>query len=463
MPTLNVIAPYSGRLIATLDRTPPEEIEKIFARAHTAFCDRRHWLKAHERIRILEKFARLMEQHAESIAQQAAEEGGKPLIDSRVEITRAISGVHVAIAKLHEQRGTQIPMDLSPSSEHRLAYTLREPVGVVLAISAFNHPVNLIIHQVIPALAVGCPVIIKPASSTPLSCLKIVSLLYAADLPEQWCQAILCKPTTIEPYVSDSRVGFLSFIGSSHTGWNLRNKLARGTLCALEHGGSAPVIVEADHHWQQSIPALIKGAFYHAGQVCVSVQRIFIHETIFDAFSQDFTHHAQQLKVGNPLDEKTEVGPINSAQEIERIHQCVEEARSHGAHILCGGEKLSHQCYAPTVISNPPEDIKVSQEEIFGPVVCLYSYHDLDEAIRRANNVAYMFQSAIFTHNLNHAFHAIKNLAAKTVLINDHTAFRVDWMPFGGRKNSGQGVGGIPYSMEELTYEKMFVIHSPDI
>lgn len=228
MTTLNVIAPYSGHLIKTLEWTHPEEIEKIFSRAHAAFQDRRHWLKTHERIRILEKFARLLEQHAEAIARQSAEEGGKPLVDSRVEIARAISGVQVAIAKLYEQRGTQIPMELSPSSEHRLAYTLREPVGVVFAISAFNHPINLIIHQVIPAIAVGCPVIIRPATSTPLSCLKIVSLLRAADLPESWCQVILCDHSIAESYVSDSRVGFLSFIGSSRVGWHLRTLLAKG-------------------------------------------------------------------------------------------------------------------------------------------------------------------------------------------------------------------------------------------
>jgi acyl-CoA reductase-like NAD-dependent aldehyde dehydrogenase len=341
-----------------------------------------------------------------------------------------------------------------------MAYTYREPIGVVASVSAFNHPFNLIVHQVIPAVAVGCPVIVKPALTTPLSCINLVECLYQAGLPKEWCQVLISKDDVSSKLVTDSRIGFFSFIGSSRVGWMLRSQLAPGTRCALEHGGAAPVIVAKDADFDTAMPLLAKGGFYHAGQVCVSVQRVYVHEDRMDEFSKRLTKIAEKLIVGDPTDENTEVGPLILEREVERVDGWVQAAQAGGAKILTGGKKIGKTCYAPTVILDPAEDAEVSTKEIFGPVVCLYSYSDRDEAIKRANQLSFKFQASVFTKDLDTALDTVKKLDAAAVMVNDHTAFRVDWMPFAGRKTSGLAIGGIKNSMEDMTEEKLFVIKS---
>ena len=390
----------------------------------------------------------------------ATEEGGKPYADSKVEVLRAINGVKLSIEHLAQIKGEQIPMGQTASSVNRLAFTMREPIGVVSSISAFNHPLNLIIHQTIPAIAVGSPVIIKPALTTPLSCLKFMEILAEAGLPAAWCQCLVCDNEGAEMLVTDERVNYLSFIGSAGVGWMLRSKLSPGTRCSLEHGGAAPVIVEADADVETMLDSLLKGGFYHAGQVCVSVQRVFVHASICDAVAEQLAAKASKLIVGDPLDEKTEVGPLILSREVDRVEEWVEEARDQGATVLCGGHRISDTCYAPTVLLNPAENSKVSQMEIFGPVVCIYSYTDRHAAIAKANALPYAFQASVFTKDIDTALDTINRLNATAVMVNDHTAFRVDWMPFGGRDVSGIGMGGIQYSMHEMTREKMFVIKS---
>ncbi|WP_268967880.1 aldehyde dehydrogenase family protein [Veronia nyctiphanis] len=322
---------------------------------------------------------------------------------------------------------------------------------------------NLIIHQTVPAIAVGCPVLVKPATTTPLSCIRFVEILKEAGLPEGWCQALVCDNTAASKLVSDERVNFLSFIGSAKVGWMLRSLLAPGTRCALEHGGAAPVIVDESADLDAVVPELTKGGFYHAGQVCVSVQRVYVHESICDEVATRISEGARKLKVGDPLDPETEVGPLILAQEVNRVSAWVEEAKAEGAKILCGGEKISDHCYAPTVILNPSETARVSQQEIFGPVVCVYSYTDKDDAIKRANSLPFAFQAAVYTQNLEDALYTSSRLNATAVMVNDHTAFRVDWMPFGGRDASGMGLGGIQYSMHDMTRDKMMVFKSPSL
>jgi acyl-CoA reductase-like NAD-dependent aldehyde dehydrogenase len=390
----------------------------------------------------------------------AAEEGGKPYIDSEVEVLRAINGVKLAVAYIGQIKGEQIPMGHTKSSANRLAFTFREPIGVVSSISAFNHPLNLIIHQTVPAIAVGSPVIIKPALTTPLSCLAFMDILKEAGLPDGWCQVIVTDNDAAEKLVSDERINYLSFIGSAKVGWYLRSKLSPGTRCALEHGGAAPVIVEQDADVESMLPALLKGGFYHAGQVCVSVQRVFVHESICEDVANKLAKMAGSLIVGDPLDKKTEVGPLILPREVDRVEEWVNEAVSKGAKILSGGKRISDTLFEPTVLLNPPDDVNVSTQEIFGPVVCVYSYSDRNEAIDKANSLPYAFQAAVFTNNLDTTLDTVNKLNATAVMINDHTAFRVDWMPFGGRDSSGIGMGGIPYSMDEMTREKMMVIKS---
>ncbi len=418
-----------------------------------------------------------MGKQVEELTIMAAEEGGKPYKDSKVEVMRAINGVKIAIAELYNMRGEEIPMGMTAASTNRLAFTTREPIGVVLAISAFNHPLNLIVHQVIPAIAAGCPVIVKPASSTPVSCFNLVRLLYEAGLPEPWCAALVCRRDLAEKLAADPRIGYVTFIGSHEVGWRLRSILAPGTRVALEHGGVAPVIVDETAEIDALVPAIAKGGFYHAGQVCVSVQKVFVHESVARSFAEQLASEASRLVVGDPLDPQTDVGPMIAESEVIRVHEWVEEALQAGAIDLTGSvlnsksqapnskqiqnSKFKIQnflpSYRPTVLFSPPEHVKVSKEEVFGPVICVYPFSDLRDAISRANSLRYAFQASVFTRDIDTALGTAQKLNASAVMINDHTAFRVDWMPFGGRDESGIGTGGIPYTMHEMTRSKLVV------
>jgi len=461
MHNLQVTRPYDGSLIKEIALHNANDVEQALQRAHQLFQDRSMWLESYQRIAILEKVVQIMGEQIEELTSIAAQEGGKPYADSKVEVLRAINGVKLSLEHLSQMKGEQIPMGQTQASTNRMAFTFREPIGVVSSISAFNHPLNLIIHQTIPAIAVGTPVIIKPALTTPLSCLKFMEILAEAGLPDGWCQCLICNNEEAEKLVTDSRINYLSFIGSSSVGWFLRSKLSPGTRCALEHGGAAPVIVEADADIEPMIDSLLKGGFYHAGQVCVSVQRVFVHESIFQTVAEKLAAKARLLIVGDPMNKQTEVGPLILPREVDRVEQWVNEAKELGATILCGGKRISDSCYEPTVILNPPIEAMVSKAEIFGPVVCLYSYKNRQQAITLANALPFAFQASVFTKDIDTAFDTMKRLNATAVMINDHTAFRVDWMPFGGRDSSGIGMGGIQYSMHEMTREKMFVIQSP--
>jgi len=303
-------------------------------------------------------------------------QGGKPLVDARIEVARAIDGIALAAKELlHVMRGEEIPMGHTEATRGRTAFTCCEPIGVVLAISAFNHPLNLIVHQVIPAVAVGCPVIVDES----------------ADL-------------------------------------------------------------------DRAVPSLVKGGFYHAGQVCVSVQRVFSAEAIARKLAEKLAAGAAQLKVGAATAEETEVGPLILPREVDRVHAWVEEAVASGAELLAGGQPLGDTMYQPTVLFDPDAEANISKEEILGPVICVYPYRDRHEAIQRANRLDVAFQAAVYTDSLEVALDTVKRLDASAVMVNDHNAFRADWMPFAGRRVSGYGVGGIGYTMRDMVQTKMTVI-----
>ena len=455
---LQVVRAFDRSPIAEVETDDAGALETKLAAAAVAFRDRDGWLEPHERIDVLRRLSGLINVKREHFSRLIVQEGGKPLSDARVEVTRAIDGVRDAAGELRNFGGKEIPMGLTAASAGRLAFTFREPIGVVTAISAFNHPLNLIVHQVVPAIATGCPVLVKPASATPLCCFGFVDLVREAGLPEPWCQTFLPESNErAEAMATDPRTAFLSFIGSARVGWYLHGKLAHGTRSALEHGGVAPVIVDATADLDRVVPALAKGGYYHAGQVCVSVQRIFVHSSVKDRFLARFTEAVAALKVGDPLLPETEVGPLILPKEADRVMSWIEEAKAAGAGVATGGTRLSETTVAPTVLVEPPADARVSKEEVFGPVTCVYGFTDLDEAIGRANSLPVAFQSAIFTADLAAALRAAKRLDASAVMVNDHTAFRTDWMPFAGRRTSGYGIGGIPWTMREMTQEKMVV------
>ncbi|MDC0073926.1 aldehyde dehydrogenase family protein [Alphaproteobacteria bacterium] len=461
-PFRNVFAPFDGAEIASVAGSDKSCVEKALSTAHRLFRDRNCWLSTPKRIEILEKTSKIMSEKIDDLALEAAREGGKPLVDSIIEVQRAISSIEVCIEVLKSDSGSVIPMNINAASLNRIAMTRPEPIGVVVAVSAFNHPLNLIVHQVGPAVACGCPVIVKPAEDTPISCIRFVEILREAGLPEEWCQVTVTEDLeAAQALVTDSRVGFFSFIGSPGVGWKLRSLLAPGARCALEHGGAAPLIVAEDANMDLLIPNILKGGFYHAGQVCVSVQRVFAHKTIIEELTEKLSKGASELIVGDPTSSKTEVGPLIRKQEVDRVSSWVDEAKASGAVISSGGNKISDSCYAPTVIYKPSTEVNVSKREIFGPVVCLYSYDDLSYAITQANSLPFSFQASVFTQDIDKAMSVYSNIDASAVMINDHTAFRVDWMPFAGSRQSGHGVGGIPYTIHEMQTHKMMVLKSP--
>lgn len=458
---VQVRAPYDNSLIATVATANAEAVEQALQNAAALYADRDGWLSVPERIGILERAVELMQDQATELAVEAAREGGKPLMDSRIEMVRCIDSIRICINTLRTEGNESPPMGVNAASQQHLATMCREPIGVVVAVSAFNHPLNLIAHQVGPAIATGCPVIVKPAQDTPLSCARLVRIFHQAGLPEAWCQFVLPESHALaETLVTDPRVAFFSFIGSAKVGWYLRSKLAAGTRCALEHGGVAPVIVSDDADLDMALPGLVKGAFYHAGQVCVSVQRIFAHASIARELAERMAESAQDLIVGDPVAEETEVGPLIREQEMQRVKEWVGEAVTNGAKLLCGGHTLDHQCYAPTVLFNPPADARVSTGEVFGPVVCIYPFEEINEAIMAANSLEVAFQAAVYTRDIDTAMYMASRLAASAVMINEHTAFRVDWMPFAGLKQSGLGTGGIPHTMHDMQINKMIVVRS---
>jgi acyl-CoA reductase-like NAD-dependent aldehyde dehydrogenase len=459
-----ITSPFDESLIGTVSTVDESGVDQALTTAYGIYRDRKQWLPAPTRIEILEKTAEIMRSRFDDLAKEAAREGGKPLTDSIVEVNRAIDGVLNCIECIRTEAGKDIPMGINPASMGHMAVTRKEPIGVVVAVSAFNHPLNLIVHQVCPALASGCPFIVKPAGTTAITCLRFVSILHEAGLPIEYGQALVTNNNqTATKLVTNERVGFFSFIGSAEVGWMLKSKLAPGVRCALEHGGVAPVIIEADADLDDASPLLAKGGFYHAGQVCVSVQRVFAHSSLARDLAGRLAKLGSAMKIGDPILPETEIGPLISPNEVKRIDSWVKEAVDGGAELLCGGNPLDNNCYEATVLLNPPADATISTTEVFGPVICVYTYDDVDDAIQQANSLMFSFQAAVFTKNIDQALYAYQNLDAAAVMVNNHTAFRVDWMPFAGLKHSGHGVGGIPYTFEEMQVDKLLVIRSPSL
>ncbi len=453
-----VYAPYDRSLIDELPYTSWDHIDAYLAEAERCFLKRSEWLPAWRRIEILTALADLLDDAPEAFATLIASEGGKPISDARVEVSRAVEGIRYAVTAIAEvMTGRETPSGLSKAAQDRRMQTIREPIGPVFAISAFNHPLNLIVHQVVPAIAAGCPVIVKPASATPLTCLKFIELVYKAGLPQDWCRPVFSTHAHTERICADERIAFVSYIGDAEVGWNLRSKLAPGTRCALEHGGNAPVILLPHTDHEAVIPALLKGGMTHAGQVCVSVQRVYLPWAEAGVFARALGEAAEKLTVGNPLHDTTEVGPIIRPQALQRIDNWVQEAVSEGAKVMTGGDMISETLYQPTVLLDPDAQSKVTRAEIFGPVICVYGYDELDDAIARANDSRYAFQAAVFGRDHAQLHYTAERLDAAAVMLNDHTAFRVDWMPFGGRRTSGLGVSGIPYTIQDYTQEKLIV------
>ena len=451
---VKVSSPFSGEALGEVGGDTSTEVGRSLEQWSRGFPV----LSPEKRAQILEALSQGIRERAEFLAELIAKEGGKPLLDARVEVARAATTVQLC-AKAALEMGQLAEVDLGTTSAvgGRRATSRREPIGPVLAISAFNHPLNLIAHQAGSAIAAGCPFILKPALETPLCAEWFKNKLLELGWPSDLIRFSVAENSQVEIWARDPRVRFISFIGSARVGWHLRSVAAPGTRLALEHGGSAPVVVDDSADLETAIPQLIKGAFYHAGQVCVSVQRIYYAKNLEPEFLKRFTEAVDRLRVGDPLLEKTDVGPLIRARELTRLKEWIGEAVAQGAELLRGGAALANQCFQPTVLWKAPQNAKVIQEEVFGPLVSLMPFGDLDEAIELANGVPWEFQAGIFSKKEDRVQKAIEGLRASAVLVNSATTFRTDAMPFGGRGPSGLGVGGIPYSVIEMTQDKLIV------
>ncbi|MEO5575493.1 MAG: aldehyde dehydrogenase family protein [Gaiellaceae bacterium] len=451
---VEVCSPYSGELVGRVAKAGAAEARRAVDAAEAAM---REPLPAHKRAEILVRVAGLLGRRHEEVAQTIAAEAGKPLKAARVETSRAMSTFTFAAVEARKLAGEMVPMDASQAGTGKLAFTLRQPIGIVAAISPFNFPLNLVAHKLAPALAAGCAVVLKPASQTPFSALLLAELETEAGLPPGWVNVLVGPASEIgDVLVEDERVRAITFTGSGDVGWKLAERAPRKRV-KLELGNATPVLVEADADIEDVATKLAANAFAFAGQSCISVQRIYVQRDVYDDLVTRFVPRVEALVVGDPLDEATDVGPLIDADSRERVLAWIEEARSAGADILTGGD-LDGELLRPTVIANAAPDLKVSCEEVFGPVCTITAYDTLDEAIALANGTRYGLQAGIFTSNLKTALSAAARLEFGGVTVNEAPTFRADQMPYGGVKDSGNTREGPAYAVREFTEDRLVVI-----
>jgi acyl-CoA reductase-like NAD-dependent aldehyde dehydrogenase len=450
---VDVRSPYSGDVVGRVAKGGAAEAKRAVDAAARALESP---LPAHKRAEILVKVAGLIGRRHEEVARTISDEAGKPIKTARVEASRAMSTYTFAAVEARKLAGEMIPMESAQAGEGKLGFTVRKPIGVVGAISPFNFPCNLVAHKLAPALAAGCPVVLKPASATPLSALLLAELELEAGLPDGWLNVLVGPASEIgDVLVEDERVKLITFTGSGDVGWKLQERAPRKRI-KLELGNSTPVIVAADADVDATAAKLAANAFAFAGQSCISVQRIYVERASYDGFVQAFVPLVEALKVGDPADDDTDVGPVIDADARTRILEWIEEARGAGAKILTGGE--ANGLIKPTVIAEIADDAKVSCEEVFGPVAIVNPVDSIAEAIERANGTRFGLQAGIFTASLDTALDAADRLEFGGVIVNEAPTFRSDQMPYGGIKASGNTKEGPAWAVREMTEERLVVI-----
>ncbi len=450
-----VRSPYSGDVVGRVARAGASETQRAVDAAARAMAVP---LPAHARAEILDRTADLVAERQEEIARTICDEAGKPIKTARVEAERAVSTFRTAAAEARTLAGDVVPMDASPAGVGKVAYTTRLPIGVVGAISPFNFPFNLVAHKVAPALAAGCAVVLKPASQTPLSALLLAELEAEAGLLPGWLNVLVGQASEIGGVlVEDERVRLISFTGSAEVGWTLRERAARKKVL-LELGNATPLIVEADADIEEAATKAAANAFSFAGQSCISIQRVYVARAAYDEFLAGFLPKVGALRVGDPADDATDVGPVIDADAKERVLEWIDEAKTQGAAVLAGGETTEEGLIAPTVLGDVSAEMKVSCLEVFGPLCTVTPYDSLEEAFDLANGTEYGLQAGIFTRSLETAMAAGSALEFGGVLVNEAPTFRADQMPYGGVKASGNTKEGPHYSVREMTEERLVVI-----
>jgi acyl-CoA reductase-like NAD-dependent aldehyde dehydrogenase len=449
-----VRSPYSAEVVGRVARADAALARRAVDAAARALAEP---LPAHRRAEILDAVADLLREREEDAAATICAEAGKPLKAARLEAHRAVSTFTTSAVVARTLAGEVVPMDASAAGEGKTAFTVRKPIGVVGAISPFNFPLNLVAHKVAPALAAGCPVVLKPASQTPLAALLLAELVTEAGLPPGWLNVLVGPASEIgDVLVEDERVRMISFTGSSDVGWSLRERAATKKV-SLELGNATPVLVEADADIEEAATKLAAHAFSFAGQSCISVQRVYVRRAAYEEFLARFIPKVEALKVGDPADEETDVGPVIDDDSRGRIRSWLEEARAGGATILTGGDHEGG-VLRPTVLTDVTPEMKVSCEEVFGPVCTVTPYDSLDEGIALANATRFGLQAGIFTASLPSALAAARELEFGGVIVNEAPTFRADQMPYGGVKASGNTKEGPAWAAREMTEERLVVL-----
>ncbi|TYS17059.1 aldehyde dehydrogenase family protein [Rossellomorea vietnamensis] len=449
-------SPFDGELLANISMADEQDVEQAIEGAHSAF-EIISKMPAYKRAEILSKVSDILRSRKEEMAQVIAKEAGKPIRTARGEIDRTIVTYQLAAEEAKRIYGETIPMDAAPGGENRLGFTWREPLGVVTAISPFNFPFNLVAHKLGPAFAAGNTVVLKPAEQTPLSAFYIAEIFKEAGLPEGALSVVTGSGKELsDALITDERVKKVTFTGSAAVGKLIKEKAGLRKV-TLELGSNSGLIVEPDVPVDKIVQRCVDGAFGFAGQVCISLQRIYVHQSIYQEFSEQFIEKAKGLKAGDPLDETTDISAMISREEAERIESWIRDAVDQGASVGLGGTREG-SVFTPTVMLDVTNDMAVSCQETFAPVVSIVPYGNLDDAIHMVNDSVYGLNVAIYTQNINNAMKAAKELQAGGVIINDIPTFRLDHMPYGGVKESGYGREGIKYAVEEMTELKFVTI-----
>jgi acyl-CoA reductase-like NAD-dependent aldehyde dehydrogenase len=449
-----VRAPFSGETLARVSYASRGDVEEAIAVAASTAAEMRT-LPRYEVAEALRRIADYLKAHREDFARMIATEAGKPITAARGETDRAVSTFTFASEEARRFTGESVPVDTQAVGRGRIGWMERIPRGVILGITPFNFPLNLVAHKVAPALASRNTIIVKPSPRTPLTALMLGEAFLSSGLPKGALQIVPMEIQEIDLLLTDERVQMISFTGSAEVGWKLRERAARKAV-TLELGGNAPVIVDETADIAYAVERSAMAAFNYAGQVCISAQRFFIHEQIVDEWTSHFVERAKNLRTGDPLDEKTELSVMINEEAARRAESWIEEAVNAGARLLCGGTRRGALLDA-TVLTDVHSEMRVCSEEVFAPIATIQTFSDFDAALNEANNTRYGLQAGVFTHNMSRAFRASEILEFGGVMINDAPAFRVDNMPYGGVKLSGAGREGVRYAMEEMTEPRMIV------
>ncbi|WHY99383.1 aldehyde dehydrogenase family protein [Peribacillus simplex] len=450
---IEILDPQDNSLIATVPAANEKDVLHSIEEAKKGAKIAAD-MPTHERIVILNRAADWIYEHKEEYAMTIAREGSKTIKEARKEVVRCIETLRISAEEARRINGETISFDQMPGSEERMGYYYRFPVGIIVAITPFNDPLNLVAHKVGPAIASGNAIIVKPAPATPLSALLLAEAFEKAGLPPKVLSVITGYPSDMgESLITHSAIRMISFTGGLATGQAIMQKAGLKKM-NMELGSNSPVIVLEDADLEEAVESTVSGAFWAAGQNCLGVQRVYVQEDVYRDFIGKFVNRTQQYRVGNKLSEETDMGPMISEKEAKRVESWVNEAVEKGAKLLCGGKRQG-SFYYPTVLENVPAHCKLATEEVFGPVVTIHSVPDLDTAIFQSNNVDFGLQAGIFTRDLDRAFGAIRKLDVGGVMVNDSSDYRIDAMPFGGVKGSGLGREGIKFALQEMTETKV--------